>query len=141
MLLDRCVKNVQIRSLFWSVFSRICTEYGEIQSISPYSARMRENTDQKKLRICTLFTQWIFSNDKKQCMFAKITTCEIWKSSSGIFVFLLKTLPKTAVLIQLTTIYSYFLRVLWMEPYISVSQTLRNRENEPPPYLTSTIPR
>ena len=32
---------------FWSVFSRIRTEYGEIQSISPYSVQMQENTDQK----------------------------------------------------------------------------------------------
>ena len=32
---------------FWSVFSRIRTEYAEILRISPYSARMRENTDQK----------------------------------------------------------------------------------------------
>ena len=31
--------------LFWSVFYRSRTEYGEI-SISPYSVRMRENTDQ-----------------------------------------------------------------------------------------------
>ena len=31
--------------LFWSVFSRILTEYGEIL-ISPYSVRIRENTDQ-----------------------------------------------------------------------------------------------
>ena len=36
-----CVKSVQIRSFFWSVFSRIWT------IISPYSVRMRENTDQK----------------------------------------------------------------------------------------------
>ena len=43
---------------FWSVFSRIRTEYGEIGSISPYSVRMWENMDQKKLRIWTLFTQW-----------------------------------------------------------------------------------
>ena len=28
---------------FWSPFSRICTEYGEIRSISPYSARMRKH--------------------------------------------------------------------------------------------------
>ena len=28
-----------------------------IQSISPYSTRMQENTDQEKLRIWTLFTQ------------------------------------------------------------------------------------
>ena len=32
--------------LFWSVFSHIRSEYGEIRSISPYSVRMRENTDQ-----------------------------------------------------------------------------------------------
>ena len=32
--------------LFWSVFSRIWTEYGEILGISPYSVRLRENTDQ-----------------------------------------------------------------------------------------------
>ena len=54
-----CVKVVQIRSFFWSIFSRIRTEYGEIRSISPYSVRMRENTDQKKLRIWTHFTQWL----------------------------------------------------------------------------------
>ena len=32
---------------FWSVFSSILTEYGEVRSISPYSVQMRENTDQK----------------------------------------------------------------------------------------------
>ena len=32
---------------FWSVFPRIQTEYGEIPQISPYSVRMRGNTDQK----------------------------------------------------------------------------------------------
>ena len=32
---------------FWFVFSRIRTEYGEIRSVSPYSVRMWENTDQK----------------------------------------------------------------------------------------------
>ena len=46
-----CVKSVQIRSFFWYVFSRIRTEYEEILRISSYSFRMRENTDQKKLRI------------------------------------------------------------------------------------------
>ena len=34
--------------LFWSVFSRIWTEYGEILRISPYSVRMRENADYNK---------------------------------------------------------------------------------------------
>ena len=51
-----CVKSVQIRSFFWSVFSRIWT----VSHISPYSVRMRENTDQKRLRIWTLFMQWDF---------------------------------------------------------------------------------
>ena len=32
---------------FWSVFSCIRTEYGEIRRSSPYLLRMRENTDQK----------------------------------------------------------------------------------------------
>ena len=32
---------------FWSVFFRIWTEYEEIRSISLYSVRIRENTDQK----------------------------------------------------------------------------------------------
>ena len=32
--------------LFWSAFSRIRTEYGKIIRVSPYSVRMRENTDQ-----------------------------------------------------------------------------------------------
>ena len=32
--------------LFWSAFSRIRTEYGEIRSISLYSVRMGENADQ-----------------------------------------------------------------------------------------------
>ena len=55
---DHFVKRVQIQSFFWSVFSRIRTEYGEILRISPYSVRMWENKDQKKLRIWTVFTQW-----------------------------------------------------------------------------------
>ena len=61
--INHCVKSVQIRNNFWSVFSRIRAEYVEIRSISPYSVRMWENTDQKLLRIWTLFTKW---------------TCSIW---------------------------------------------------------------
>ena len=39
-------KKCSYSELFWSVFSCIWTEYGEILPISPYSVRMRENTDQ-----------------------------------------------------------------------------------------------
>ena len=42
ILREKCLYS----ELFWSVFSRIRTEYGEIRSISPYSVRMWENADQ-----------------------------------------------------------------------------------------------
>ena len=56
----RCAKNVQIRSFFWSVFSNIYTEYEYLRGKSLYSVQIRENTDQMKLRIWTLFTQCFF---------------------------------------------------------------------------------
>ena len=56
--IGQCVKSIQIRIFLWSVISHIRTEYGEILHISLYSVRMRENTEQKKFRIWTLFTQW-----------------------------------------------------------------------------------
>ena len=39
-------KKCPYSELFWSAFSRLRTEYGEIRSMSPYSVRMRENADQ-----------------------------------------------------------------------------------------------
>ena len=35
-------KSVQIRSYFWSVFSCIRTEYGDLRCKSPYSSRIQE---------------------------------------------------------------------------------------------------
>ena len=42
-----CVKNVQIRSYFWSVLPCIRTEYEDLRGKSPYSVRIQENTVQK----------------------------------------------------------------------------------------------
>ena len=39
-------KKCPYSELIWSAFPRICTEYGEIPSISPYSVQIRENSDQ-----------------------------------------------------------------------------------------------
>ena len=39
-------KKCPYLQLFWSAFSRIRTEYGEIGSISSYSVQMKENADQ-----------------------------------------------------------------------------------------------
>ena len=44
---------------FWSILSRIRTEYGEIVCISPYSVRMRENTD--TLHAVTIISHTIIS--------------------------------------------------------------------------------
>ena len=41
------MKSVQIRSFFWSVFSCVQTEYGDLLRNSPCSVRTYENTDQK----------------------------------------------------------------------------------------------
>ena len=48
------MKSVQMRIFFWSVFFRIRTEYGDLLRKSPYLVRIREKTDQKRLRIWTL---------------------------------------------------------------------------------------
>ena len=41
-----CKKCPYSELLFWSTFSGIRSEYGEIFRISPYSARMRKSADQ-----------------------------------------------------------------------------------------------
>ena len=56
--IKHCVKSVQIQSYFWCAFSCTRTEYGDLLRISPYSIRVQENTDLKKLPIWTLFKQW-----------------------------------------------------------------------------------
>ena len=43
----QCMKSVQMRSYFWSVFSCIWTEYRHLRSKSPYSVRIQENKNQK----------------------------------------------------------------------------------------------
>ena len=65
------MKSVQTRSFFWSVYSRTRVEYEDLLRKSLYSVRARKNTDQKKLRMRSLFTQfwwrcWAFL-DRKFC--------------------------------------------------------------------------
>ena len=42
----RSTERNMYSELFWSAFCHIRTEYGEILRISPYSVRLRKNTDQ-----------------------------------------------------------------------------------------------
>ena len=53
-------ENYPYSELFWSAFSRIRTEYGQILRISPYSVRMRENTDQKNSEYGKFF-EWFLN--------------------------------------------------------------------------------
>ena len=46
-------KKCSYSELFWFIFSRILTEYVEIQSISPYSVRMRGNVDRNSSKTDT----------------------------------------------------------------------------------------
>ena len=64
-MLETALK-VSVFGVFWSVFSGIRIEYGEILIISPYSVRMRENTDHKTPN--TEFTE------------ADLELCETFKS-------------------------------------------------------------
>ena len=59
LCLYHCVKSVQMRSFFYSVFPCIRTEYGDLWSRSPYSVRIQEITDQTKLRIWTVFMPFV----------------------------------------------------------------------------------
>ena len=52
--------SAQIWSFSWSVFSRIQTKYVDLLRESPYSVRLRGNTDQKNFRSWTLFTELVF---------------------------------------------------------------------------------
>ena len=49
---------------FWGVFSFIRTDYGQMLRISPYLVWMKENTNQKKLRLRTFFKQWSLNHYK-----------------------------------------------------------------------------
>ena len=69
-----CVKSVQIWSFFWSVFSCIWTEYGNLFRKYLYSVQIQENTDQKKLRILKLFTQWEYLELSRA--FTTVLLCE-----------------------------------------------------------------
>ena len=50
-------KNCSYLECFWSISSHIWTKYGDLWSKSPYSVRMRENTDQKNPKTNS-FSQW-----------------------------------------------------------------------------------
>ena len=90
----------------------------------------------KSIHVCFHFYRfycWIFPKTKKHSIFAKINTCEFWKISLGSYCFFFRLFAKTAVLMQITFLYSCCLQNLgpqepfknfqdlWVEPSTSVS--------------------
>ena len=69
-----CVKSVQIRSFFWSVFSRIWTEYGEIWSISPYSSPNAGKFGLEKTPYLDIFLA-VSSNTNMKCLILYVIFC------------------------------------------------------------------
>ena len=68
--------------LFWSAFSRIWIEYGELLLISPYSVRMRENMDRNNSQygyfsrsVCVVgrICKWYYENYEKRLIMPKTT--------------------------------------------------------------------
>ena len=60
-------KKCPYSEFFWSIFSHLRIEYGEIRSIAPYLVRMRENTDQKNSE-CGHFSRSV-------CYFSMFNRC------------------------------------------------------------------
>ena len=60
----RCVKSVQIRSFFWSVFSRIRTEYGKIRSIHSECGKIqnRKNCVFGQFSRSSLFMNYLYNS-------------------------------------------------------------------------------
>ena len=56
------MKSDQIQSFFLIRPFHIWTECGDLPRKCPYSIRIRENTEQKKLRIWIIFTRWSFQD-------------------------------------------------------------------------------
>ena len=54
-------KKSPYSELFWSAFSRIRIEYGEILRISPYSVRMQENVDQNNSEYGEFFWRYLIN--------------------------------------------------------------------------------
>ena len=65
------IQECPYSELFWSAFSRIWTEYGEILRISPYSVRMRENVDQNNSE---------YGHFLRSACFVIQITCSDWPS-------------------------------------------------------------
>ena len=70
-------KKCPYSELFWSVFSRIWTEYGEILHMSPYSVQIMENMDQSNSKYKTFSRNMKLSWSCRVALWCSITTAQL----------------------------------------------------------------
>ena len=76
--------------LFWSTFSRIRTEQGEIVRISPYLVQMRENADQNNSEYGHFIRSASFFQLRQHVYIAQLSLGNIWNFRSKYLKIYLK---------------------------------------------------
>ena len=72
---------------FWSVFSRILTEFGEILHISSYSVQIQENTDQKNSKYGHFLRRVIYILTHRRTLgLLKTLKKEVFKTGAAILM-------------------------------------------------------
>ena len=102
-LSPHCVKRVQIRCLFWSVFSRI-PAFSISLRIQPKCEKMRTR---KKVRIWALFTLCIFSNIMNQQLLDLLKIIYTTNNFFGVFPYL----PWNLITLKNESMHSSTLRI------------------------------
>ena len=125
-------KKCPYSELFWSVFSHISTEYGEMRNISPYLVRMQENADQNNSEYGHLPRSGYFSVVGQSVVnyFCKKPIIDVWQEPKYSFkwdLFLL--LP--AVKLKNSTIIELELDETrgWKPPEVTLTKYLRRSSN------------
>ena len=78
--------NTEIYTVFFLVHIFLNSDWIRRRSKSLYSIRMQENTDQKKLRIWTLFRQWYeLCKQKQKWLWINVMFRKIFTSTGDIF--------------------------------------------------------
>ena len=80
LLVDHCVKSVKIRSYFWSIFSCIWTEYGDLQSNRKYGPEITPHFHADFSRSGRWYFHWFLAFKEqlkmtRQCLLAQVYKC------------------------------------------------------------------
>ena len=111
-------KKCPFSGLFWSTFSRIQTEYGEIFCIFPYSVRTRENTDQNNpenehfLRSATFLLNNCWNQDS--LVSCNTNLVQIWRNKNDKVLLYLFSFPKINCFVFLISDWNFTLFICFV---------------------------